>query len=100
LSKAEQSINRGLYLLVNPFSCLWAGVSVLQEAKFELSNLSTTSNSQMPKSTKKKKEKPADFTVKDYVTMAQLFGTNGVLESKAQARKGKKASPKCRGYLV
>lgn len=73
---------------------------MLEGSKFDLSKLEGRLPQAMPKSTKKKTAKPADFTVKDCIAIAQLFSTNRVPESKAQARKGEKASPECCGYLV
>ena len=85
LSKAEQSINRSLYRVVNPFSHFWVGVSVLRESKFELSNLEgRLPQAKCPRVPKRKKAKSVDFTVKDYITMAQSFVTDNVPESKAQ----------------
>jgi len=42
---------------------------VLQESKFELSKLENDLHRQMPKSTKKQKDKAADFTVEAYIIM-------------------------------
>lgn len=73
---------------------------MLEESKFDLSKLKGRLPQAMPKSTKKKTEKPADFTVKDSITIAQSFSSNCIPESKAQAREGKKTSPECGGYLI